>query len=276
MTIALDIDGTITGMDHLIPDCVASYFQELYRQGWQFVFLTGRTFSFAQVTLNKLGFPYLLALNNGADLLEMPQKKGVCHAYLDYTIIPILDELYRGYENYFVVYEGYKRGNCAYFRSDRFSAEMSDYFKEVQALSTEVWKGVDSFEIFSHSTFPLVKCIGSQEMLEGFDQKLRTLKGIATAVIADPISCRYHLMLITHVEANKGRAIRTFVRRFLLGSPLIAGGNDNNDIPLLKEGDIRIAMDGSPEDLRKLANILAPPADKMGIIDGLREAIKQT
>jgi len=275
MTIALDIDGTITGTDHLIPDRVASYFQKLYRQGWQFAFLTGRTFSFAQMTLSRLGFPYLLALNNGADLLEMPQKNGICHVYLDYTIVPVLDELYCGYENDFVIYDGYKKGSFVYFRSDRFSDEMLGYFKEVETLSAEVWKGVGSFERFSQSTFPLVKCIGSQEMLELFDQKLKTLKGIATTVIADPVSCRHHLMLITHEEANKGRAMRTFVECFLLGSPLITGGNDNNDLPLLKEGDIRIAMDGSPEDLKNLAHILAPSADEMGIIEGLQEAIKQ-
>jgi hydroxymethylpyrimidine pyrophosphatase-like HAD family hydrolase len=58
-----------------------------------------------------------------------------------------------------------------------------------------------------------------------------------------------------------------------LKRPLITGGDDNNDIPLLKVGDIRIAMDGAPELLQNLAHIIAPPADRMGIITALEEAI---
>jgi len=275
MTIALDIDGTITGKDHLIPDTVAAYFQKLHQEGWQFVFVTGRILSFALMALNKLSFPYLLALQNGADLLEMPSQKSVHRAYLNIGIVSILDELYQGHENDFVIYAGYEKGDLAYFRPSRFSSEMLAYLKEVEKFSAEPWKEVDSFENCGQSTFPLIKCIGSKEMLESFDQKLKTIKGIKTTIIRDPISRYYYYTLITHVDADKGKAIQTFMDRFSLKRPLITGGDDNNDIPLLKKGDIRIAMDGAPEPLQKLAHIIAPPSDRMGIIEGLQEAIRR-
>ena len=81
------------------------------------------------------------------------------------------------------------------------------------------------------------------------------------------------MTLITHEEADKGKALKKFKELYFLKSPLITGGDDNNDIPLLREGDIRIAMDGSPEALQNLADIIAPPADRSGIIQGLQEAI---
>ena len=57
---------------------------------------------------------------------------------------------------------------------------------------------------------------------------------------------------------------------------MITAGDDNNDLSLLKEGDIGIAMDGSPEALQNLADIIAPPSDRLGIIQGLQEAIART
>ena len=60
------------------------------------------------------------------------------------------------------------------------------------------------------------------------------------------------------------------MEKFQLKRPLITGGDDNNDIPLLKAGDVRIAMDGAPDALQNIAHIIAPPADRMGIIQGMK------
>ena len=59
-TIALDIDGTITGGDHMIPCEVAAYFETLYKDGWRFILVTGRFFSYAMTTLTKLNFPFFI------------------------------------------------------------------------------------------------------------------------------------------------------------------------------------------------------------------------
>ncbi len=274
-TIALDIDGTITDRNHLIPDGVALYFQKLYHEGWQFVFITGRILSFALMSLNKLEFPFLLALQNGADLLEMPARKRMHRSYLTLDVVETLDTLYQGMDNDFVIYAGYEKGDLCYFRPSRFTPKMLKYLKDVERLSAEPWKGLDSFKNCGQSTFPLIKCIGSREMLEAFDEKLKALEGIKTTIIKDPISREFYITLITHINADKGKALKKFKELYSLSHPIITGGDDNNDIPLLKAGDIRIAMDGAPEALQNLAHIIAPPAERMGIIQGLEEAMRR-
>lgn len=274
-TIALDIDGTITNLEHQIPDAVATYFENLHKEGWQFIFVTGRAFSFAMMTLPKLAFPYLLAVQNGADLIEMPSMKKVTRSYLKIDVVEFLDHLYEGCEGDFIIYAGYEKGDLCYFRPDRFSKEMQDYLKQVEKLSASPWKRLESFQIEEQSTFPLIKCIGSKEMLEGFNQKLLKVDGLKTSIIKDPISKAFYLILITHKDADKGIAVNKFMEEYQLKHPLITGGDDNNDIPLLKAGDIRIAMDGAPEALQNIAHIIAPPAEKMGIIQALEEAIRR-
>lgn len=276
MTIALDIDGTITTPDHMIPDGVATYFNNLHDEGWQFIFVTGRPLSFALMSLNKFEFPFLLGLQNGADLLEMPSKKRVHHAYLKIDVVSALDELYTEQENDFVIYAGYEKGDLCYFRPSRFSPEMLQYLRQVEKLSAEPWKELESFDHFGQSTFPLIKCLGSKEMLTNFEKTLQTLKGIKTTTIHDPISQTLYVTLITHEDADKGKAVNKFMDLYSLKRPLITGGDDLNDIPLLKVGDVRIAMDGAPDALQDLAHIIAPPAAKQGIIEGLQQAIMRS
>lgn len=274
-TIALDIDGTITDKTHMIPDGVASYFKTLSDKGWQFLFVTGRMFSFAMTTLTKLDFPYYLAVQNGADLLKMPDKKRVGRSYLTIDVVHFLDDLYQGQKEDFLVYAGYEKGDFCYYRPKRFSQKMLTYFDELKRLCFEPWRELDSFDIHEQSTFPLIKCIGGKETLEVFDQKLLAIEGIKTSIIRDPIDPSYYLILITHKDANKGTAVKKLMQEFSLPSPVITGGDDNNDIPLLKVGDVKIAMDGAPEALLNLADVIAPPADRSGIIPAIEEAINR-
>jgi len=272
-TIALDVDGTITTSDRLIPDEVVSYLESLHNDGWQIALVTGRSFSFAMGALSKINFPYLLAVQNGADLLEMPEKKVISRSYIDHAIVQFLDQLYVDQKEDFIIYSGYERGDFCYYRPHRFSPPMLKYLEELKLLCSVPWQEVETFELKEQSHFPLIKCIGSKELMESFDEKLRAHKGVKTSVIRDPIDRSLYLILVTHDRADKGMALRTLMKKFSLPRPLITGGDDNNDIPLLREGDIKIAMDGAPDVLQELADIIAPPSEQKGIIRGLDQAL---
>jgi len=273
-TIALDIDGTITDRDHLIPDEVAHYFETLHKEGWRFVFVTGRPLSFTMMTLPKLCFPYFLGVQNGSVLFEMPEKKEVERYYLSLEMVHTLDTLHKNVEGDFLVYSGYEKGDTCYFRPDHFSDEMRTYLKKVEKVSDAPWIPLKDFDIKEQHTFPLIKCLGPKEEMESFDQKLQKLEGIKTTLIKDPFSESLYLILITHSEADKGIAIQKIIKKFSLPGPLITGGNDNNDIPLLQYGDQRIAIKGAPEALIKLATVIAPPSEECGIIEGLKKAME--
>ena len=81
--IALDIDGTITSDLHSLPEQVIDYFETIVQQGDLLAFITGRSFSLANSILGKLNFPYLLALHNGAIILQMPERRIISKQYMD-------------------------------------------------------------------------------------------------------------------------------------------------------------------------------------------------
>ena len=72
--IALDIDGTLTADIHCIPNEVARYLEHLEFEGWKICLITGRPFSLANHAVEDLTFPFLLAVPNGAVMLEMPER----------------------------------------------------------------------------------------------------------------------------------------------------------------------------------------------------------
>ena len=158
--IALDIDGTLTGKDHLVPHEVVDFLHHLFDEGWKIVLLTGRPFSYAKHGIANLNFPFYLAVQNGADILEMPTGRLAKRAYLDMETVRILDELHDEY----LIYSGYEGGDFCYYQPSRFSDEIRDYLKKLEKLSNAPWKVIDHFNI-EQTSFPLIKCIGHRDNL---------------------------------------------------------------------------------------------------------------
>ena len=112
-TIALDIDGTLTADSrlHTMPPRVVKYLSQLVSDGWQLVFITGRTFMSAYRILQPLPFPYYLAVQNGAIILEMPSRRIVGKKYLDRSVFSAMELICRDEPSDFIVYAGYEHND---------------------------------------------------------------------------------------------------------------------------------------------------------------------
>lgn len=272
--IALDIDGTITEDIHKIPERVAGFLKKLWQQGWQMVFITGRTFSFGHSTLKNLDFPYYFAVQNGADILEMPKKRQVSRHYLENSIIPSIEELYGTEKEDFIIYAGHDKGDFCYYRPNRFSPFLLSYLEEIKKLAPEPWKEVSSFQMDALKTFPLIKCLGSKEAMTKINQALNSLSSLHVTLIRDPIGEGLYLNLVTSSSATKGKALIKAAETLDIQGPLIAAGDDLNDISMIEKAHIRIVMETAPKQLLDKAHIIAPSAAKEGIIPALSQAIK--
>jgi Cof subfamily protein (haloacid dehalogenase superfamily) len=273
--IALDIDGTVTVGLNPIPEETASYLNKLQSSGWALVFITGRTFSFAQRAIRNLDFPFYLAVQNGADILSMPGGKIVDQRYLDKQAIRQVENAYRGQEEDFFIYAGYEEGDFCYYRPKHFSPDYLDYFKKLMELAPEPWKAVDSFDSLEQEQFSLIKCLGPEESMLQVEKKLRQTPGLEVITIRDPLNPKLHCLLVTDAQASKGyvidRLIKTIDKKEGIGK-IIAAGDDRNDLSMLLKADIRIVMSTAPEEVRRGADILAKPAEQNGIIEALVQA----
>jgi HAD superfamily hydrolase (TIGR01484 family) len=273
-TIALDIDGTITDHRQGLSDEVAMYLASLHKMGWNILFVTGREFVYAMDPLSKLDFPFYLAVQNGADLIKMPEHEHVRSFYFDESVVLDVEKLFKNKKEDFLLYAGYEKGDFCYYRPQANSEEMLLYLERMQKRAAVPWKAVEHFKIDSQKTFPMIKAIGLEEEFIGVEAELLKTHSLNCVTIQDPRTDYYRYLLITDYRASKKEAIVHFLDKYHLSRPLIVAGDDYNDKESLEFGDVRVVMENAPESLKAIADIIAPLSIHQGIIKGLNQAIE--
>jgi Cof subfamily protein (haloacid dehalogenase superfamily) len=270
--IALDIDGTITDDTHHAPKEVIEFLHSLEKKGWELIFITGRTFSYGYRVVKEFNFPFYLAVQNGADILYMPHKELVSRHYLSKQVIPVLENSYRGEKQDFIVYAGYERGDFCYYRPEKFDPAYIEHLHKIMALSPEPWRAVKNYEFDNTLSFPLAKCLGTKEAMERINGLLQAVPGISATLIRDPLEEGIYLILVTSEQATKGNALQTVMEVIGDGGPIIAAGDDLNDISMLQNADVKIVMSSAPAEMHSMATILASHGEQHGIIHALTQA----
>lgn len=273
--IALDIDGTITVQSHTIHADVVHYLTHLHGEGWCFIFITGRPFQWGYQVLQHLPFSYAFAVQNGALTLEMPSEEVMDRKYLKYWDIQKVEEICSEEKTDFIIYTGWEYGDLCYFRPDALSREILKYMERRKSFLEEKWIAVQNYKNLGVPEFASFKCFSSDE-IQAFElsKKIESQLGLHAPVNRDPFNTNYFVIQITKSEANKGAALRSFTSLFNK-CPIIAAGDDFNDLRMLMEADLKIVMDHAPEQIKAIADIIPPPAAENGIIIGLTRALER-
>lgn len=271
--IALDVDGTLTAAFDSIPAQVTQYLEQLAGQGWNILILTGRALSICKLVTSAFTFPYFLGVQNGADILKMPEEQLLQRQYLTSKEIANIEEIYQGKED-LIIYSGYEKGDFCYYRPERFSQTLLTHLTHLQKQCPVPWKEVNSFDFSADFAFPLIKCFGHQEHLRIEEEKLNKIPSLQAAMIGDPIGKVLHFNLVTHFQATKGQALKKIIGAGARGK-IIAAGDDRNDLSMFAEADVSIVMETAPKDVLAKADIIASAAAKCGIIAALEKAIHQ-
>ncbi|MBA3722813.1 MAG: HAD-IIB family hydrolase [Parachlamydiaceae bacterium] len=273
--IALDIDGTITDQAHTIHHEVVSYLKELYEEGWKFVFITGRSYQWGFRVLTHLPFPYTFAFQNGALILEMPSLKILSKKYLKNVILSQMEEICQEENTGFTIYSGWEYQDVCFYNPKHFSAELSDYIRGRYLKLDEKWFSIDNYNDIPLTEFLSLKCFASNPKAAfSLSHRIENEMGLHAPVNRDPYNQAYYVIQATHPEANKGEALKTFIQGNSNKGPVIAAGDDLNDLSMLRLADIKVVMDDAPDQLKKTADIIAPTASKNGIIEGLERALR--
>ncbi len=268
--IALDIDGTVTGPDHQIPEGLCDYLRGLTEASWDIIFLSGRTFSFGYEILKELDFSYHFSAYNGATTLKMPERTVVRSHLADADLVAPLAKACAGEEIDPIVHTGVESGDRAFWRPQKFDEASRAYLEERKTKTTEPWIEVESFSELDITHFAYAKVFGRREALERIAAKMKD-HPVAIDIIQDPLRRTHAVMVLTDSAATKGGALRDFREMHQDGIPAIAAGDDYNDVGMLDEADIAIVMASAPRDVIKLADITAK-----SLSEALDEAIART
>ncbi len=273
--IALDIDGTVTAELHSIPLAVVDYLVKLEKQGWAIVFITGRLFTWAYMTLQQLPFPFLFAVQNGALLIELPSGRVIFSHYLTTDFIPRLEVICQQVKTDFIIYSGYENDDLCYYRKGCFSSEIFEYLMHRKDSLIEKWLEVPSFNALPVQKFTALKCFGNEQQAEQLSREIEKHLGLHAPKIHDPFDRNNFIIQVTHPEANKGKILQEILLNSAFNGPVIAAGDDHNDYDMLQAAHVKIVMANAPHKLLEIADIIAPPANQNGLIQGLETALER-
>lgn len=271
--LALDIDGTITDDPHHLPQQVATCLVEMHNTGWELIFLTGRNFQWAYSVLKHLSSPYLLALQNGALVLAMPERKILSTCYLDQTVLKPLEAICQEVGTDFIIYSGFEFGDVCYYRPKNFSQKALEYLQYRTELLKENWVAVDNFEHLPTLKFASIKFIEKWDLIQKIVLNVEETLHLHIPLNRDPVDESYFVAQATRAEANKGQVLNKLLAEKSWKGPVIAAGDDASDLSMLKEATIKIAMANAPKELLAIADVIAPPASLNGIVTGLHHAL---
>lgn len=275
--IALDIDGTLTDDPAHIPDKTVAYVKSLVEKGWQVMFLTGRSFTFGFPPLQTFAFPYYFGTQNGAALFEMPGKKLVCEHFLSKEKVIALEEVFLRHKTSFLVYSGEKRGDFIYFRPGCFPKETCDYILSFERYARAPFAQLETFEELDQPAFPMIKALGSFDLMQEIYAELEKDASIAVTLVHDPFSSSGGFyLLINALKATKGGILEDLIRMDVEKEKrrpyVIAAGDGGNDISMFKVADHAIAMGTATKSVKSHAHVVTGTAKEEAIIGALEEA----
>lgn len=271
--IALDIDGTAAAPGKAVSWEVCQFLKQLVQDHWQIIFITGRTFHFGFQALHPLNFPYYLAVQNGAIIIEMPSQTIVGKKYLDASIIPTMEKICENHPSDFVIYGGFEYQDRCYYRAKNFSEPLLEYLENRVSTFKETWVDVPNFDNLDIDNFASVKCFGTQPSATQIADRIEKELGLHVPLIRDAFNMDYYVVQATHPEVSKGQAVRDIKAILNADGIVIAAGDDYNDVSMFSVANVKVVMETAPLDLQKGADVIAPSAEKNGLIAGLKAAI---
>ncbi|CRX38426.1 HAD-IIB family hydrolase [Estrella lausannensis] len=270
--IFLDIDGTISSSLHSVEPEVAAYLNALAASGHQLVFVTGRSYLWAEKSLSFLQGSYLFSCQNGALIQEMPSRRVLFQNYIEKEMLSLLDRIAEPFRQDYVVYTGRENNSLCYYRESLFtSCQEKTLLDRAQSVGEE-WISVASFRDLPVESFPAVKFFGGQNELQSIADEISKAAHLHIPVIVDPVVKGSFVAQGT--MTSKGDVVDAVVE--MKGArPVVAAGDDMNDLAMLRKADIKVVVETAPKDLLMMSDIICPPADKSGIITGLSQAIER-
>jgi len=251
--IALDLDGTLLNSALRLSDTNAAALRKALDAGLQVVFATSRWYGLAKRTAERAGVDTPLICSNGALIKRPSDGQELLHLYVEEEIARSVTALgdERGWEMFTTI------GEATYMkmRPGVIPEKLPAGLRVAERQSERLDEG--------RTTCVLV--FGNDAVVEISEQIVPQYNGRARFSFNHPLNTAHYLVL-THTEADKGRALEMVCRE--LGVPLdeaMAMGDSESDLSMLTLAGVGIAMANGPPELQEAVEHVAPSNDEDGV-----------
>lgn len=266
--IAFDLDGTLLDSNKDLSRENMAALERAAAAGIELVPTTGRFFNAMPASIRDLPFLRYAITINGAAVSDLRAGKTIYQAEMPWRLaVNVMREL----DALPVVYDCYM-DNCAYMTAalkEKIDVTVSSphYRRMLRDLRISV-PDLKEYLIEQKKDIQKIQFFSPDEALRKRLLKelpLRYADIYASTSVPDNVE-------INQVHANKGEAL--MVLADYLGVPrdaTMAFGDGLNDLSMIKDAGIGVAMENACHDAKKIADWIAPSCDEAGVACGINK-----
>ncbi|MEK7605706.1 MAG: Cof-type HAD-IIB family hydrolase [Patescibacteria group bacterium] len=250
-----DFDGTLVGVNYKLSKKLKHAVSEWLRAGKFFSVATGKAFvPMLTNALEELNITSPIIINGGAEIISWRSKEILFSAYITPDIAQAICNLLTQHNYPFVVV---KTDKVYSFSKENDLHKEDISFRDLSKLAN--YHNISKIRITTTDLQEdIVENFVKQEITDVYPT-INVVRGYT------PSSKGYD---ITSVNATKQLAmIKLFELLKIDRSEVIGIGDGFNDYSLLTACGYKVALENAPEDLKSIADYIAPSADKDGVAD---------
>ena len=255
--IVMDLDGTLLNSEKKVDDNVKKYLLMLKNKGHIIVIATGRVLDSALQATDGAEFSNYIISNSGGLIYNNNHKKIIFKSAFSKELIRKICSLYNDNFNYIDLCDShyYHKYTDKEFINAGFSKIIDDYDKfinekEIFSMGIAANYNIENILNYIHSNINEVSC---HCMYNSFNEEHKWLE-----IVKKGVSKYNSIKFISELE-------------YINNNDIIAFGDSNNDLDMIKNVGVGVAMGNAVEAVKKVAQFITNSNDCNGIMTFLEQ-----
>lgn len=254
-----DFDGTLASKEGVVSPLVRESVKKLISRGFYFSIATGKSYQgIIENICHELNLNTPVIVRSGAEIVDPKTGNVIMAEFLDtQEIDPILDYL----KNQSIAFE-VNIGDFVYTNSqDLLGSKSYKKYKDLGELPHDYLQTVSK-----------IRLVMDEKQVETFKPHVeKMLKQFRTITIVQ-IPRGFD---VTSEKATKHLAVLKLMKHLGITAQQTVGiGDGYNDYPLLEAVSYKVAMENAPQELKDIADFIAPPVSKNGVAVVINKLLK--
>ncbi|HXV37016.1 MAG TPA: Cof-type HAD-IIB family hydrolase [Myxococcota bacterium] len=270
--LALDIDGTILDPHGSLPEAVRDAVASARQHGLRVILCTGRRFRTALPWARELGLDGAIVVNNGTLIKQIESGETLRHSYLPLDEYAPLISFVRRRGSPLVYVDTYHEN--VDLVTERCSLT-HEFQREYLNDNTAFFRTIDDLHAEPRSDVIMVSTMGDEETLgllreeasEQFGSRVRT---------HSLINKNYRGMILEFLSPHSGKwaALSAIAADAgVAAEQIIAVGDDTNDIEMIRNAGLGIAMGNAAAEVKQAADHVVRSNAEGGVVEAIRKAL---
>ena len=272
--VAIDIDGTLLNSKSELTEKTINILKEISERGIYVVLTSGRISSNVMDFCKKIGADKYLIAENGASVINL--QTGIIE-YSKYLSKDIVNKVLDICEENSIYYMVYTQKELIVKNIKYMSLFFYKQNYNPNARIKQVVAGRDYINSCSENFTKLMICDEDRSVYKSIVKKLRTIEGIDVLPVphvsvkklkldGEEKEIKYSYADISASGANKWTAIEFLANKLgIKTEEIIAIGDNINDLHMIHNAGLGVAMGNGSPVAKRVANVIAPSNDKDGV-----------